>query len=61
MTLVTLLPLANDLGPEGVVELVTTFVPAPGIDILRRKGFEVWSSEGAGGEIRTYVARPRSR
>lgn len=60
MTIATLLPLANALGPDEIVELVTSFVPAPGIDILRKKGFEVWSVQGTGEEIRTYVARPRT-
>jgi hypothetical protein len=45
---------------DEIVELVTSFVPAPGIDILRKKGFEVWSVQGTGEEIRTYVARPRT-
>ena len=60
MTIATLLPLANALGPDEIVELVTSFVPAPGIDILRKKGFEVWSVQGTAEEIRTYVARPRT-
>ncbi len=60
MTIATLLPLANKLGSDEVLELITSFVPAPGIDILRKKGFEVWSVEGTADEIRTYAARPRT-
>ncbi len=59
MTIATLLPLANELGPDEALELISSFVPAPGIDILRNKGFEAWSIQGTGEEIRTYVARPR--
>ncbi len=28
-----------------IVELVTTFIPAPGIDVMRSKGLSVWSTE----------------
>ncbi len=59
MTITTLLPLANKLGLDEVLELISSFVPAPGIDILRNKGFEAWSVQSEGEEIRTYVARPR--
>jgi hypothetical protein len=53
-----LLRAARDLDDGEVVELVTAHLPAPGIDILRRKGHLVWSVE-RDGSIHTYVARPR--
>jgi hypothetical protein len=41
-----------------IIELITTFVPAPGIDILKRKGLLVWSSREDGKLVRTYVMKP---
>ncbi len=51
-----LLRAARDLGDSEIVELVTAHLPAPGIDILRRKGYAVWSVE-RDGSIHTFVAR----
>lgn len=51
-----LLRAVRDLGDGEVVELVTAHLPAPGIDILRRKGNVVWSVE-RDGSIHTFVAR----
>jgi hypothetical protein len=51
-----LLRAVRDLGDGEVVELVTAHLPAPGIDILRRKGNVVWSVE-RDDSIHTFVAR----
>ncbi len=48
---------ARDLDDGEVVELVTAHLPAPGIDLLRRKGLVVWSLEHDG-SIHTFVGRP---
>lgn len=47
---------AKDLGEGEIVELVTAHLPAPGIDILRRKGYRTWSVEDDQ-VIRTYVSK----
>lgn len=52
-----LLRAARDLGDGEIVELITAHLPAPGIDILRRKGYAVWSVE-LDGSIHTFVGRP---
>jgi TusA-related sulfurtransferase len=57
MPVVTLLQRAAKLQPGEMLELITTFLPAPGIDILKSKGLQVWSMEDEGKLIRTYVAR----
>ena len=44
-----------------VLELVTTFLPAPGIDVMKAKGFRVWPMEAEPGVIRTYVSRQPGR
>jgi hypothetical protein len=43
--------------PAGeILELVTTYLPAPGIDIMRGKGFSTWTVE-EGETIRTYFTK----
>ena len=56
MAIAGVLPAAARLDSTGILELITTFLPAPGIDILRNKGFRVWSKREDGGLVRTYVA-----
>jgi Domain of unknown function (DUF1858) len=57
MPIATLLQRAARLQPEEIVELITTFLPAPGIDIMRGKGFLVWSVMEGPDLIRTYVSK----
>ncbi|MBZ5659500.1 MAG: DUF1858 domain-containing protein [Acidobacteriia bacterium] len=57
MPVVTLLQRAATLKPGEMLELITTFLPAPGIDILRKKGLQVWSVEDDTKRVRTYVLR----
>lgn len=40
-----------------ILELVSTFVPAPGIDIMRAKGFRVWSTQEPSGVVKTYLSK----
>jgi hypothetical protein len=58
MTLVTVLQTATRLQRTEIVELITTFLPAPGIDIMKRKGFLVWSVQERPDLIRTYFSKP---
>ncbi len=60
MPIASVLQAAARLDSTEIVELITTFVPAPGIDILMRKGFLVWSVREDGSLVRTYVLRPGS-
>jgi hypothetical protein len=57
MPLVTLLQAANKLQPAEIVELKTTFLPAPGIDAMRKKGFLVWTHEPEPGVFRSYFSK----
>jgi TusA-related sulfurtransferase len=59
MPIVTVLQRAATLQPGEMLELVTTFLPAPGIEIMKRKGLLVWSVQQAPELIRTYVSKPR--
>lgn len=51
-----LLRTARDLGSGEIAELVTAHLPAPGIDILRRKGYLVWTAK-EDQVVRTFVAK----
>ena len=59
MPLNPLIRRATELREGEIIELVTTYLPAPGIDIMKRKGYVVWSVE-EGKLIRTYFSRPAS-
>lgn len=59
MPIATVLQRAATLQPGEILELVTTFLPAPGIDIMKRKGLRVWSVQQAPELIRTYMLKPR--
>jgi hypothetical protein len=48
---------ATRLDEGDLLELITTFLPAPGIDRLKAKGFNVWPVETAPSIIRTYISR----
>ncbi|MCP3684746.1 MAG: DUF1858 domain-containing protein, partial [bacterium] len=43
MTLVVILQQAKNVKKGEIIELITTFLPAPGIDILKSKGYSVWT------------------
>jgi hypothetical protein len=52
---------AKSLKEGQILELITTFLPAPGIDIMKAKGFRVWPVEEKSGLVRTYFSRPLGR
>jgi len=58
MPLTVVLKKATRLQQAEIVELITTFVPAPGIDVMRNKGFLVWAVQEDQGLIRTYFSKP---
>ena len=51
-----LLRAVKDVEDGQIVELVTSHLPAPGIDILRRKGYRTWTTEDDR-TIRTFVLK----
>jgi len=58
MPIVAVLQRAAHLQAGEMLELVTTFIPAPGIEIMKRKGLQVWSVQQGPELIRTYVSKP---
>lgn len=57
MPLVPVAHAADALKEGEILELVTSYLPAPGIDIMRTKGFLVWSKQEQPGLIRTYFCK----
>jgi hypothetical protein len=57
MTLARVLAEAKKVDKGGIIELVTTFLPAPGIDVLKSKGYSVWTVKGEEGIIRSYFLK----
>ena len=57
MPLKPLMQTVRKLAEGEIVELVTTYLPAPGIDIMRKKGFLAWPTE-QDNVIKTYFTRP---
>ena len=57
MTLGIILNEAKKVKKGEIIELTTTFLPAPGIDILKDKGFSVWSDKVEDDLIKTYFLK----
>jgi hypothetical protein len=49
---------AAPMRPTEILELITTFLPAPGIDLMKKKGFLVWSTREDPDLVRTYFSKP---
>ncbi len=57
MTLVVILKEAKNVRKGEIIELVTSFLPAPGIDILKSKGYSVWTRKESDDVIRSYFLK----
>jgi hypothetical protein len=49
---------ASSLQSGEILVLITSFLPAPGIDIISKKGFRVWATREGDELIRTYISNP---
>ena len=58
MAVTEVLQKATRLQQTEILELITTFLPAPGIDVMKSKGFLVWSVREEPELIRTYFSKP---
>jgi len=58
MPIAEVLQEAQHLKSGQILELITGFLPAPGIDILKKKGFTVWTVRKAPECICTYISKP---
>ncbi len=57
MTLVTLLEEARTVRKGEIIELVTSFLPAPGIDIMKSKGYSAWTRKEDDTLFRSYFLK----
>ena len=57
MTLTIILKEAKNVKKGEIIELVTSFLPAPGIDILKSKGYSVWSKKEGNDLIKSYFLK----
>ena len=57
MTLVVILKEAKSVKKGEIIELVTSFLPAPGIDILKSKGYSVWTKKEGNDLFKSYFLK----
>ncbi len=57
MTLVTILQEARKVKKGEIIELTTTFLPAPGIDSMKAKGYSVWTVKKEDNLIKSYFLK----
>jgi hypothetical protein len=57
MTLVVILQEAKNVKKGEIIELITTFLPAPGIDSLISKGYSVWTVKEDENLIKSYFLK----
>ena len=57
MTVIEILLKAKELSPGELIELKTSFLPAPGIEVLKSKGYGFWVCKEAEDEFRTYFLK----
>ncbi len=57
MALSIILKEAKKVKQGEIIELTTSFLPAPGIDILKSKGYSVWTKKESEGVIKSYFLK----
>jgi hypothetical protein len=57
MSLVTILREEKNVNQGEIIELITTFLPAPGIDVMKSKGYLVWTKKEDNGTIKSYFLK----
>ena len=57
MILITILKGAKNVKRGEIIELTTSFLPAPGIDILKSKGYSVWTRREGDDLIKSYFLK----
>ncbi len=59
MTLLVILKEAKKVNKGEIIELITSFLPAPGIDILKSKGYSAWTRKESDDVIKSYFLKDK--
>lgn len=57
MILAVIFKEAKNIKKDEIIELITSFLPAPGIDILKSKGYSVWTRKDSDEVIKSYFLK----
>lgn len=57
MTLVVILEKAKNVQEGDIIELVTSFLPAPGIDVMKSKGYSTWTVKDGTDSFQSYFLK----
>ncbi len=57
MPVTLLLQKATKLKDDEILELITSFLPAPGIDVMRKKNYETWTIKKGETSYRSYFKK----
>ena len=57
MTLTIILKEAKNVKKGEIIELITSFLPAPGIDALKNKGYSAWTKKESDSVIKSYFMK----
>ena len=57
MTLTIILKEAKNVKKGEIIELITSFLPAPGIDALKNKGYSAWTKKESNDIIKSYFLK----
>jgi len=57
MTLTVILKKAKSVNNGEIIELITSFLPAPGIDTLKSKGYSAWTKKESNDVIKSYFLK----
>jgi hypothetical protein len=57
MIIVSILRQAKDVKKGGIIELVTTFLPTPGIEVMKSKGYSVWTLREGDDLIKSFFLK----
>jgi len=56
-SLVAIMLEAKNVNKDDIIELATSFLPAPGIDIMKSKGYLAWSQREADDLVKSYFLK----
>ncbi|MCF6353783.1 MAG: DUF1858 domain-containing protein [Candidatus Polarisedimenticolaceae bacterium] len=56
-SLVDIMLEAEQVSPGDIIELTTSFLPAPGIDIMKSKGYSAWSKKEGEDRVNSYFLK----